>query len=92
MLVVFVGPPGAGKGTQAKLIHQKLEIPHISTGDMLREALLSDSILSRKVKEIMKVGNLVPDDIVLELVRERISRKDASFRTRRGKMDRYTML
>ncbi len=76
MNVILMGPPGAGKGTQAKRIARKLNIPHISTGDMLREAVAAGTDLGLKVKEIMDKGFLVPDDLMMDLVRERLARED----------------
>ncbi len=76
MNVILMGPPGAGKGTQAKRIARKLNIPHISTGDMLREAVAAGTDLGLKVKEIMDKGLLVPDDLMIDLVRERLARED----------------
>jgi adenylate kinase len=76
MRLVIIGPPGAGKGTQARKIAQKHGIPHISTGDMLRAEVASDSELGRKVKGIMERGELVADDIVLRLVDSRLSKPD----------------
>jgi adenylate kinase len=76
MNVILMGPPGAGKGTQAKRIARKLNIPHISTGDMLREAVAAGTDLGLKVKEIMDKGFLVPDDLMIDLVRERLARED----------------
>ncbi len=76
MNVILMGPPGAGKGTQAKRIAQIFKIPHISTGDMLREAVAAGTDLGLKVKEIMDKGLLVPDDLMIDLVRERLSRED----------------
>ncbi len=77
MNIILLGPPGAGKGTQAKFIVEKYKIIHISTGDMLREAVSSASELGLKVKSILEKGLLVSDDIMNELVRERLSRKDS---------------
>jgi len=76
MNIILMGPPGAGKGTQAKRIAQIFKIPHISTGDMLREAVAAGTDLGLKVKEIMDKGLLVPDDLMIDLVRERLSRED----------------
>jgi adenylate kinase len=75
--LILLGPPGAGKGTQAKLLVERLEIPQISTGDMLRAAVKADTPLGRRVKAIMERGELVPDEIVVDLFRERASRPDA---------------
>ncbi len=76
--VLMMGPPGAGKGTQAKLLGERYGIPQISTGDMLREATASGSELGERVKGIMARGELVPDDVVIELVRERLERPDCA--------------
>ncbi len=78
MRLVLLGPPGAGKGTQAQVLSKDLNIPHISTGDMLREALRAASPLGLKAKGYMDQGALVPDDLVIELVRERLSKPDAA--------------
>ncbi len=76
MRIVFLGPPGAGKGTQAQKICQELKIPHLSTGDMLREAIAAKTPLGLKVEEIIASGALVEDDIVVGIIAERISRPD----------------
>ncbi len=76
--VIFLGPPGAGKGTQAKRMAALLHLPHLSTGDMLREHVASGSALGRQAQPIMARGELVPDEIVLGMVEERIGRADAS--------------
>ena len=76
--LLFLGPPGGGKGTQAKLVTRALGIPHVSSGDMLREALASGSDLGRRASEYMEAGDLVPDDLVVALVKERLSREDAA--------------
>lgn len=75
-VVIFLGAPGVGKGTQALRLSQKLSIPKISTGDMLRQAQREHSELGKKVKEIMKEGRLVDDDTMLDLVKDRIVRSD----------------
>ena len=78
MNVIFLGPPGAGKGTQAKLLSEKYHIPHISTGDLLREvASHNGSTLGQEVKRIMQGGKLVPDQMVIRLVAERLKGEDA---------------
>ena len=74
--IVILGPPGAGKGTQAELISREAGIPHINTGDMLRAERAARSELGRKVEAIMARGDLVPDELVCEMVRERLSRDD----------------
>lgn len=70
MRLILFGPPGVGKGTQAKLLSARLHIPHISTGDMLREAVASDSELGRKAKAVMDAGQLVSDEIMIGIIRE----------------------
>ena len=76
--MIFLGPPGAGKGTQAKQIAKHYGVPHLSTGDMFRDLVARDTPLGRRAKPIMDRGDLVPDDIVLEMVAERISRPDTA--------------
>ncbi|WP_456399258.1 adenylate kinase [Mesoaciditoga sp.] len=76
MNIVMLGPPGAGKGTQAKFLSQEFSIPHISTGDMLREEIAAGSPLGKKVEEIIKSGKLVEDKLMIDIIRERLSRKD----------------
>lgn len=73
---VFLGPPGAGKGTQAKVVAAKFGIPQISSGDIFRENLQLETELGRKANEYIKVGDLVPDDITIAMISERISRTD----------------
>ncbi len=74
--LILAGPPGAGKGTQAERLAAHCGIPQISTGDMLREAVASASELGQRVQGIMASGELVPDDVVIALVRERLGRED----------------
>ena len=76
--LIFLGPPGAGKGTQAKEIAQMYGLPHLSTGDMFRDHVTRGSELGRRAKPIMDAGQLVPDDIVLGMVEERISQPDCA--------------
>jgi adenylate kinase len=76
--LIFLGPPGAGKGTQAKLAAQRCGVPHLSTGDMFRDAIGRDTPLGRKVKPILARGELVPDDLVIGMVEERLSRADCA--------------
>ena len=76
MNLIILGPPGAGKGTQAAFISSEQNIPHISTGDMLREAIKNATELGLQAKAIMDAGNLVSDDLIIELVKERISQSD----------------
>lgn len=75
--ILFLGPPGAGKGTQAARLAAALGIPHVSTGAMLREAAAEGTELGKKAESIMAAGDLVPDDLVVALVEERLSREDA---------------
>ncbi|HEY2538453.1 MAG TPA: adenylate kinase [Stellaceae bacterium] len=76
MNVILLGPPGSGKGTQAKRIEQRCGSCHLATGDMLRAATLSGSELGRRVKGIMDSGQLVPDDIIIEMIAARIGEPD----------------
>ena len=76
MLVVLLGPPGAGKGTQAERIVEKFNLSYISTGDILRAAVKSDSLLGKKAREYMEQGRLVPDSVVVSIVNERLLAAD----------------
>jgi adenylate kinase len=78
MNIILLGPPGAGKGTQADLICEHFDIPHISTGDMLRAAIKNQTSLGLQVKEILDAGQLVSDDIIINLVKERIAESDCA--------------
>ena len=73
MKLIFLGPPGAGKGTQAKRIEQVHNLVQLSTGDMLRAAIASGSDVGKQAKEVMDGGNLVSDDIVVGIVSERLT-------------------
>jgi adenylate kinase len=75
--LVFLGPPGAGKGTQARELAQELGVPAIATGDMLREAVTAETALGRQAKTYMDRGALVPDDVIVGLIAERLSQPDA---------------
>ncbi len=77
MRLIFLGAPGSGKGTQAVYLAERHGIPQISTGDILRKAVQDGSELGRKAQSIMQSGGLVPDDIIIELVRERLVQPDA---------------
>lgn len=77
MNLIFLGPPGAGKGTMAGRLAQELGIPQISTGDIIRAAIRSQSPLGLRVKEIVESGGLVPDDLTINLVEERLKEEDA---------------
>lgn len=78
MRLLFLGPPGAGKGTQAKRVAANLEIPHIATGDMLRQAVADGTELGLQARSIMERGDLVPDDLVIAMLMERVGREDAA--------------
>lgn len=77
MNLMFLGPPGAGKGTQAVKLAAKFEIPHISTGDMLRQEIKNGTDLGMKAKEYINEGKLVPDDVIMGMIKERIAKQDA---------------
>jgi len=77
MRIVLLGAPGSGKGTQAKILMSDKNIPQISTGDMLREAAASGTRFGLKAKSLMDAGNLVPDDVVLGIISERLTKPDA---------------
>jgi adenylate kinase len=76
MRLILLGPPGAGKGTQAKMLKDKFQIPQISTGDILRQAVKDNTSLGVQAKTFMDSGQLVPDDVVIGLIRERIKQID----------------
>ena len=77
MRIVLLGAPGSGKGTQAKMLIEKYSVPQISTGDLLRAAVVAQTPLGRQAKAVMDAGQLVPDDIVLGMIRERLNNPDA---------------
>ncbi len=76
LTVILMGPPGAGKGTHAGLLSEYLQLPHISTGDLFREHIRNETPLGLKAKEFMDKGNLVPDELVLDMLFDRIGRQD----------------
>ncbi|MBN1465865.1 nucleoside monophosphate kinase, partial [candidate division KSB1 bacterium] len=76
MRLIFLGAPGTGKGTQASVLAQKYNIPQISTGDILRKAVADGTDLGIKAKKIMESGGLVPDDIIIGLIDERLAQDD----------------
>ena len=78
MNLILLGAPGAGKGTQAELLCKQLQIPTISTGNMLREAMANGSELGKQVKQYMESGSLVPDDVILSIVAERVAQPDCA--------------
>lgn len=78
MRLVLLGPPGAGKGTQAQMLREKLGIPHISTGDMFREAVGQGTPLGKEAQKYMESGQLVPDEVTIGIVKERLSQPDAT--------------
>jgi adenylate kinase len=75
--ILLLGPQGSGKGTQAQRISSTYGVPHIATGDMLREAMAAGTELGRRIKPIYDAGELVPDDLMIDLIRERLSQPDA---------------
>jgi len=77
MRLILFGGPGVGKGTQAKILSTKLNIPHISTGDILRQAVKDQSEMGKKAGEIINRGDLVPDDIMISIIKERLSKPDS---------------
>jgi adenylate kinase len=77
--VIFLGPPGAGKGTQAQELAKKFGVPHLSTGDMLRENIAQGNDLGKQAKPIMARGELVPDSLIMKMVAARIEQPDCSF-------------
>ncbi len=76
MRIILMGPPGAGKGTQGERLVEKLQIPHISTGDMFRQAMAEGTELGNKAKAFMEKGELVPDEVTIGIVKERITEPD----------------
>lgn len=78
MNLVLMGPPGVGKGTQAERLQEALRIPHVSTGDLLRSALRDGTPLGRQARGFMEAGRLVPDELIADMVSERLDRKDAA--------------
>lgn len=76
MRLILLGAPGAGKGTQSKFLSERYAIPQIATGDMLRAAIAEDTPLGREAKKLMDQGMLVPDDVIVDLVKERIAQAD----------------
>ncbi len=76
--IVLLGPPGAGKGTHAKILSERYEIPHISTGDLLRSQIQEGTALGKRAKSFIDSGKLVPDDLVVDMVRERLQEPDAA--------------
>ena len=76
MYIVFVGPPGSGKGTQSQRLSERLGLPHLSTGEIFRQAKQEDTPLGRQVAKLIDAGQLVPDEVVMELVAERLDEPD----------------
>lgn len=76
MRIVFIGPPGAGKGTQARLLIERLQVPHLSTGDMLRQARSQNHPIGQQAASYLAAGRLVPDRLVIQLVAERLAQPD----------------
>ncbi len=78
MNIILLGPPGAGKGTQAKRLEDAYGIPQLSTGDMLREAVTSGSEIGQKAKQVMDAGELMPDGLMVKMIEDRIQQKDCA--------------
>ena len=78
MRIIFLGPPGSGKGTQAKLLSDRLGVPAISTGEILREAVRLGTSLGLRAKAVMEAGELVSDDLMISLIQDRLAKPDAS--------------
>jgi adenylate kinase len=78
MRMIFIGPPGAGKGTQAARLLDRYGIPHVSTGDMLRAAVKAGTDMGKMAQEFMSAGKLVPDDVIIGIVRDRLKEDDAA--------------
>jgi len=78
MRILFLGPPGSGKGTQCKKLAQKLKLPHISSGDLLREAVAHNSPAGKSAKAFMEAGKLVPDIVLIEMFKEKLSAKESA--------------
>lgn len=75
--LIFFGPPGAGKGTQAKALSEECQIPHIATGDILRNAIAQQTDVGQKAQAYVEKGDLVPDEVLAQLIRERLQQSDA---------------
>src|SRR5258708_37707819 len=78
MQILLLGPQGSGKGTQAKRIQSEYELPHIATGDILRASVAAGTELGRRVQPILEAGDLVPDELMIDLIRERLGEADAA--------------
>ena len=78
MKLIFLGPPGAGKGTQAQRIEETFSIPQLSTGDMLRAAVAAETAVGLQAKDIMARGDLVPDEVVVGIISDRIEQDDCA--------------
>jgi adenylate kinase len=76
--ILLLGPPGAGKGTQASALEQRWQVPHISTGDMLRARVRAQTELGKQAQRYMQAGDLVPDDLIVRMVQERLAQPDAA--------------
>jgi adenylate kinase len=76
VILAFLGPPGSGKGTQAKLLAEKLKIPHISLGDILREEVRRNTPMGKRIAELIHAGKLAPNELTIELTRKRIEEPD----------------
>ena len=74
--IIFIAPPAAGKGTQAKLVSEQYNIPHISTGDLLRDEMAKETEIGLSIKKDMDEGNLVSDEVITKLLKNRITKSD----------------
>ena len=78
LVLILLGPPGSGKGTQAAMLHEKLHLPHISTGDILRDHIRRSTELGKEAKEYIERGQLVPDPLIMDLLFNRVAEKDCT--------------
>jgi adenylate kinase len=79
LILIFLGPPGSGKGTQAKKLSEKMRLPHVALGDILRETIREGTEVGRKAKEFVEAGKLVPDEVTIEITRQRLAKDDCKF-------------
>lgn len=87
--LLLIGPPGAGKGTQAKYLRDRLQVPHVSTGDMLREQIRKGSSLGEEAAGYIKEGKLVPDELIFSMLGARFSQEDTQWGIRLGRVPSF---